>query len=62
MNTSDHKAAAQTLFDAEQSGVQTGLLSLQYPGMTMDVPMLCRASWLNLKLKVVYLNVDIKLV
>ena len=36
MNTSDHKSAARSLFDAEQSGKQTGLLSLQYPGMTMD--------------------------
>ena len=36
MNASDHKAAAQSLYDAEQSGTQTGLLSLQYPGMTMD--------------------------
>ena len=36
MNASDHKTAARSLYDAEQSGSQTGLLSLQYPGMTMD--------------------------
>lgn len=29
-------AAASALFNADQTGQQTGLLSLQYPGMTMD--------------------------
>lgn len=29
-------SAAETLFRAEQSGQQCGLLSLQYPGMTLD--------------------------
>ena len=30
------EAAAGALFEAERSGIQTGLLSLAYPGMTMD--------------------------
>ena len=51
MNTSDHKAAAQTLFDAEQSGVQTGLLSLQYPGMTMDDAYAVQGQLVELKVE-----------
>jgi 2-oxo-hept-3-ene-1,7-dioate hydratase len=31
-----HVEAAEALWQAEQSGQQIGLLSLQYPGMTMD--------------------------
>jgi len=31
-----HTEAAETLFQADQSGQQCGLLSLQYPGMTLD--------------------------
>lgn len=30
------EAAAEALFQADQSGIQTGLVSLAYPGMTMD--------------------------
>lgn len=30
------ETAAEALFQADQSGIQTGLVSLAYPGMTMD--------------------------
>ncbi|CUH67153.1 2-hydroxyhexa-2,4-dienoate hydratase [Thalassovita gelatinovora] len=36
MTPEEHEAAAAALWQAEQSGRQIGLLSLQYPGMTMD--------------------------
>lgn len=36
MKAEDIVAAAEALFQAELSGRQTGLLSLAYPGMTMD--------------------------
>jgi len=36
MTPEDVKTAAQKLFNAEQSGKQTGLLSITYPQMTMD--------------------------
>jgi hypothetical protein len=36
MKAQDITAAAEALFQAELTGRQTGLLSLAYPGMTMD--------------------------
>ncbi|WP_171179023.1 2-oxo-hept-4-ene-1,7-dioate hydratase [Ruegeria sp. HKCCD8929] len=36
MTPDQHEEAAETLFQAEQSGTQCGLLSLRYPGMTLD--------------------------
>ncbi|UWQ91826.1 2-oxo-hepta-3-ene-1,7-dioic acid hydratase [Rhodobacteraceae bacterium M382] len=36
MTPEQHVQAAETLFRADQSGQQCGLLSLQYPGMTLD--------------------------
>ncbi|MEX0317896.1 MAG: 2-oxo-hept-4-ene-1,7-dioate hydratase [Ruegeria sp.] len=36
MTPDQHTQAAETLFQAEQSGTQCGLLSLRYPGMTLD--------------------------
>ena len=36
MKPSDYKTAAQSLFDAEKTRKQIGLLSLQYPDMKMD--------------------------
>jgi 2-oxo-hept-3-ene-1,7-dioate hydratase len=36
MTPEQHTEAAETLFQADQSGRQCGLLSLQYPGMTLD--------------------------
>lgn len=36
MTPLDIEQAAETLWQAEQTGMQCGLLSLQYPGMTMD--------------------------
>ncbi len=35
MTPAEHDAAAETLFQAEQSGQQCGLLSLRYPGLTL---------------------------
>ncbi|TDE37453.1 2-oxo-hept-4-ene-1,7-dioate hydratase [Antarcticimicrobium sediminis] len=35
MTPAEHDAAAETLFQAERSGQQCGLLSLRYPGMTL---------------------------
>ncbi|MEX0366793.1 MAG: 2-oxo-hept-4-ene-1,7-dioate hydratase [Ruegeria sp.] len=36
MTPDQHEEAAETLFQAERSGTQCGLLSLRYPGMTLD--------------------------
>lgn len=36
MTPDQHMEAAEALWQAEQTGKQIGLLSLQYPGMTMD--------------------------
>lgn len=36
MSPAEHAAAAAALLEAEATGRQIGLLSLQYPGMTMD--------------------------
>ena len=36
MTPEQHLEAAETLYRAEQSGEQCGLLSLRYPGMTLD--------------------------
>ncbi|MCF6232342.1 MAG: 2-oxo-hepta-3-ene-1,7-dioic acid hydratase [Rhodobacteraceae bacterium] len=41
--------AATALFQAEQSGVQTGLLSLQFPDMTMDDAYGVQAAYVALK-------------
>ena len=36
MTPEQHDEAAETLFQAEATGQQCGLLSLRYPGMTLD--------------------------
>jgi len=36
MTPQQHEAAAQALLEAERTGVQTGLLSVAYPDITMD--------------------------
>ncbi|MEL7098342.1 MAG: 2-oxo-hept-4-ene-1,7-dioate hydratase [Pseudomonadota bacterium] len=36
MTPAEHEAAAQALLEAERTGVQTGLLSVAYPDITMD--------------------------
>ena len=36
MTPEDHKAAGLALYEAERDGTQIGLLSLAYPGMTLD--------------------------
>ena len=36
MKAAEITAAAEALFQAEETGRQTGLLSLAYPDMTMD--------------------------
>ena len=36
MTPEDHQTAARALLHAEETGTQIGLLSLAYPGMTMD--------------------------
>ncbi len=36
MTPQDHATAAADLLQAEETGQQIGLLSLQYPGITMD--------------------------
>ncbi len=36
MTPAQYDAAAEMLFEAEQTGRQCGLLSLAYPGMTLD--------------------------
>ena len=36
MRPEEHRQAAAALWQAEQTGKQIGLLSLRYPGMTMD--------------------------
>ncbi len=49
MNSSDHKAAALSLFNAEKNGKQTGLLSLQYPDMNMDDAYAVQGALVELK-------------
>lgn len=36
MTPDEHAAAGERLYEAERAGVQTGLLSRDYPGMTLD--------------------------
>lgn len=43
-------AAADALFEAERSGVQTGLLSLAYPGMGMDDAYAVQAAFVARKM------------
>ena len=47
MTPDDVKTAAQRLFTAEQTGKQTGLLSIAYPGMTMDDAYLVQSALIN---------------
>lgn len=49
MTPAQVEAAAAGLFHAEQSRVQTGLLSLAHPGMTMDDAYAVQAAFVGLK-------------
>ena len=44
MTPSEIESAARALFEAEQSGLQTGLLSIAHPQMTMDDAYLVQAA------------------
>lgn len=46
----DIRAAAQSLDEAERSRVQTGLLSLKHPGMTMDDAYAVQGAWVKKKI------------
>lgn len=50
MTPDEISQAAEALFQAEQTGQQTGLLSLQFPGMTMDDAYAVQAAFVALKL------------
>ena len=50
MNRAQHQSAAAALLQAEQSGQQIGLLSLQYPEMTMDDAYAIQNEILNQKI------------
>lgn len=50
MTPAQYDAAAETLFLAEQSGRQCGLLSLAYPGMTLDDAYAVQARLIDRKL------------
>ena len=50
MNAKEHKAAANSLFKAEQSCTQTGLLSLQYKDMSMDDAYAVQSALVDLKI------------
>lgn len=50
MTPQDYKTAAQMLFDAEASGTQCGLISLAYPGMTLDDAYGVQKALIDLKL------------
>ncbi|WP_438992400.1 2-oxo-hept-4-ene-1,7-dioate hydratase [Lentibacter sp.] len=49
MTPEDIKSAAKALFEAEKSGVQTGLLSVAYPSITMDDAYAIQAEFVALK-------------
>ncbi|MBN8629916.1 MAG: 2-oxo-hepta-3-ene-1,7-dioic acid hydratase [Rhodobacterales bacterium] len=50
MTPQDHHAAALALLEAETTRSQIGLLSLAYPGMTLDVAYAVQAELIRLKL------------
>lgn len=50
LNTVEITSAASALDHAEKSRVQTGLLSLKYPGATMDDAYAVQAAWVKQKL------------
>jgi 2-oxo-hept-3-ene-1,7-dioate hydratase len=49
MTPAQIEAAARTLFEAEQARRQRGLLSLEYPGMTLDQAYAVQAAFVGLK-------------
>jgi len=49
MTPQEHQTAAEALFEAEQSGQQTGLISVAYPGVTMDDAYAIQAALVALK-------------
>ncbi|TNB48985.1 2-oxo-hepta-3-ene-1,7-dioic acid hydratase [Martelella lutilitoris] len=49
LDREDVRAAAERLFDAEKMGKQIGLLSLAYPGMTMDDAYAVQTELMRLK-------------
>lgn len=50
MTPDQHTEAAESLFRAEETGQQCGLLSLQYPGMTLDDAYAVQKALVSLKL------------
>ena len=49
MTPADIQSAALSLFQAEQSLIQTGLISLRYPGITLDQAYAVQAAFVALK-------------
>ena len=47
----DIRAAAKSLDEAERTRIQTGLLSLKHPGMTMDDAYAIQSAWVRGKLE-----------
>lgn len=50
LSSTDIAAAADSLDQAERTRIQTGLLSLRHPGMTMDDAYAIQSSWVQRKL------------
>ena len=50
LNTTEIEDAAKALDEAEKSRVQTGLLSLKHPGMTMDDAYAVQSAWVKQKI------------
>jgi len=50
LSPTDIAAAAESLDEAERTRVQTGLLSLRHPGMTMDDAYAVQGAWVKKKL------------
>ncbi|KQV41362.1 2-oxo-hept-4-ene-1,7-dioate hydratase [Rhizobium sp. Root1204] len=50
LTSNDIETAAASLDEAERTRVQTGLLSLQYPHMTMDDAYAVQAAWVKKKI------------
>lgn len=50
LSAAEIEAAAAALDEAERTRVQTGLLSLKHPGMTMDDAYAVQAAWVKRKL------------
>ena len=57
MTPEDHRAAAQALLQAEETRRQIGLLSLAYPGMTLDDAYAVQADLVAMKRAVARLRV-----